>query len=354
MFDLSVIVPTHNRAAYLAPLLAGLAGQDYPAERWELVIVDDGSTDGTGEYLKAYEGPRPLNTRVVSQPQSGVATTRNNGANVAKGQGLLFLDDDMIPTPMLVATHAGVHLQDDRAVVIGHISVPSKGREPWVAWEDAQMERHYDALKSGRRIPGQRDVYTGNCSVSALLFKTVGGFDASLPRTEDVELGYRLRDAGATFYYRSEADSLHLGRHNYEGWLRNARLYGQMDVLLASKKGHVELHHEFVRWFHKRSRLIRGLVRLCSSVQALEAPTISVLRLVGNTTFRAGARNISSLCYSAINNLAYWLSLSDAMGRERFWSNIRKPQALGGEAMGERAPAYGLVNAKGYQASTES
>ena len=348
MFDISVIVPTHNRANYLAPLLASLARQQYPAERWELVIVDDGSTDGTREYLEAYPGPRPLNTRVVSQPQNGVATTRNNGATLALGRALLFIDDDMIPTSSLVAAHASVHLQDDRAVMIGHISLPTEGREPWVAWEDAQLVRHYDALKSGRRVPGPRDVYTGNCSVSAHLFKSVGGFDTSLLRTEDVELGYRLRDAGAKFYYRAEADSLHLGRHGFDGWLRNARLYGQMDVLLARDKGHVELQQEIVRWFQKRSRLNKSLVRICSAWPALEAPAISVLRLVGGSAYRAGAARASSLCYSAINNLAYWLSLINAVGRKHFWSSMQAGQSLSGGALSERALAYARANPNNY------
>src|SRR4051794_40643233 len=110
MIDLSVIVPTHNRQSFLPGLLASLAKQDYPAERWELVIIDDGSSDGTPEYLASYSGEKPRNMEVISQPQSAVATARNNAVRAAHGRAVLFLDDDMIASPSLVREHACIHL----------------------------------------------------------------------------------------------------------------------------------------------------------------------------------------------------------------------------------------------------
>ena len=77
----------------------GLAAQDYPGERWELVIIDDGSSDGTADFLNSYAGSKPTNMRVISQPQSGVATARNNASLAAEGRALLYLDDDMIASP---------------------------------------------------------------------------------------------------------------------------------------------------------------------------------------------------------------------------------------------------------------
>ncbi len=321
-FDLSVIVPTHNRTEYLPGLLASLASQSYPAERWELIIVDDGSSDGTDRFVEGYRGPRPRNMRVIRQPQSGVACARNNGARVAHGRGLLFLDDDMIAAPSLVNEHALVHRQDRTAVVIGHISVPAGGREAWVAWEDAQLMRHYDALKSGVRIPGPRDFYTGNVSVSRALFESVGGFRTDLPRTEDVELGYRLKAAGANFYYRTGADSLHLGRHTFDRWLRNAHIYGRVDVLLAWEAGHTELQQVIFRWFRNRHPLSRVLVRLCVRVPALERPAVSILHQLGTAAYRTRLRALSTGIYSAINNLAYWLGVAEGMGRTRFLAYI--------------------------------
>src|SRR3954452_1288029 len=252
MLDLSVIVPTHNRRDYLPRLLEGLARQDYPADHWELIIVSDGSTDDTMEFLRSGGGTRPANMTALTQANAGPGAARNHGASVAKGRALLFLDDDMIASPSLVGEHAKAHLEHADAVCIGHLTLPTGGREPWVAWEDAQMLRHFEALKSGRRVPGPRDFYSGNCSVSAPLFNRIGGYDATLKRTEDVELGYRLVDAGATFVYRPNADSLHLGSHDFKGWARLATIYGHSDVVLAWDKGHTELRREIFPWYHLR------------------------------------------------------------------------------------------------------
>ncbi len=321
--DLSVIVPTHNRLSFLPALIASLASQDYQPNLWELIIVVDGSSDGTLKYLDSVTEPTLPNLRVLSQPQSGVAATRNTGVKAARGRAVLFLDDDMIASPSLVREHAQVHLHDPEAVVVGHVSVPAEKRDPWVVWEDSQLERHFTALKKGTRIPGPRDFYTGNCSVSGELFQRIGGFNINLPRTEDVELGYRLADAGAHFFYRPEAHSLHLGLHPFASWLRNARLYGRCDVLLAWDKGHTHLQVELFRWYHLRNALNKALVQVCARWPTLEKLSISGAHLIGRALYKAGARRLSTTCYSAIYNLAYWLSVIESIGKERFWSEIR-------------------------------
>lgn len=343
MFDLSVIVPTYNRRAYLPPLLESLAAQNYPADKWELIIVSDGSTDDTLAFLESGDGPRPTNMRALQQENSGPGVARNYGVSVARGRGLLFLDDDMVASPGLVAEHARVHSEVPRAVCIGHLSMPEEGRDPWVAWEDAQMTRHFNALKTGGRVPGPRDFFSGNCSVSADLFREIGGYDATLKRTEDVELGYRLRAAGANFVYRAGADSLHLGKHNFAGWLRYARIYGHSDILLAWDKGHTELRKEIFGWFHLRQPLNRALVRLCSAVPFLQKPVINSLNLTGRITYRLGARKPSLACYSAIYNLAYWLSIVDTIGRRDFWTRVKREGGSGpnsGKAYAHTPEAY--------------
>src|SRR6476660_1387504 len=134
MLDLSIIVPTYNRRKFLPALLESLAAQDYPADGWELVIVDDGSPDDTVAYLRSGDGQRPANMVVVEQANSGPAVARNNGAKQASGRALLFLDDDMVASPSLVREHAAAHLEQPWSVVVGHVTLPTDGREPWVAW----------------------------------------------------------------------------------------------------------------------------------------------------------------------------------------------------------------------------
>jgi len=332
MPNISVIVPTHNRQAGLPALLAGLAAQDYPAAAWELIIVDDGSTDGTRAYLESGAGSRPQHTTYIYQAAQGAAGARNSGAHAATGPALLFLDDDMIATPELVREHTALQLAGDRAVVIGHLTVPTAGRSPWMAWEDAQMARHYAALDSGRRPAGPRDFFSGNCSVNAALFHAVGGYNTTLQRTEDVELGYRLAAAGARFHYSPAADSRHLGRHNFADWVNNARIYGRSDVRLAWEQGHTELRSEIFRWFYLRRRPTQYLVRLCAGAGWLELPLIGGLHLGGALAQRLGLRRPAQAAYSGIYNLAYWLALRDALGHDRFWAGIRAVRPLDGVA----------------------
>jgi GT2 family glycosyltransferase len=328
-YDLSVIVPTHNRQSFLPGLLASLAAQTHPADRWELILVVDGSTDGTREYLELGGGRRPPHMTCVFQAAQGAPAARNAGARKATGRGLLFLDDDMIAAPQLVAEHARYHRGAPDTVVIGHLSLPAAGRDAWTAWEDAQVARHYTLLDSGKRPPGPRDFFSGNCSVAAPLFNSVLGYNTRLQRTEDLELGYRLHGAGARFFYCAAADSLHLGTHSFDRWLRNARIYGESDVLLGWQHGHQELQTGIFQWFHQRNPLIRRLVRLCSARPPLEGPITTVLDQTGRLAHRLGARPVANAAYSAIYNLAYWLSLSQALGPQTFWREIDRPVRTG-------------------------
>ena len=92
-FDASVIVPTYNRIESLVDTLDSLAKQEYDASLFEVIVVDDGSSDGTQETLAKSDHPFLL--RVISQENQGSAVARNTGAQSASGRILIFLDDDM-------------------------------------------------------------------------------------------------------------------------------------------------------------------------------------------------------------------------------------------------------------------
>jgi glycosyltransferase involved in cell wall biosynthesis len=118
---LSVIVPTHNRRELLVQTLPKLFGQDFPSDEWELVIVDDGSTDGTGEFLKRLSPPCAM--RIVEQSNRGPAGARNAALKVARGDLVLFLDDDLLCEPQLLRKHAAAHNGGDARVVFGPVLI---------------------------------------------------------------------------------------------------------------------------------------------------------------------------------------------------------------------------------------
>src|SRR5712664_4095363 len=103
--QLSVIIPTYNRREILLKTLEGYKGQTASDEILELVVVDDGSTDGTGEAVAQSALSSRFPIRLLRQDNRGLATVRNLGIRSAKGELILFGDDDIIPTSALVAEH---------------------------------------------------------------------------------------------------------------------------------------------------------------------------------------------------------------------------------------------------------
>src|SRR5947207_2978022 len=119
--DLSVIIPTHNRAALLSECLRALEAQSAPRDAFEVLVLDDGSTDETRRMLEG----RPFDLRLRSyfRPHGGANAARNHGAAAAAGRLLLFLGDDMLAAPDLVAAHLGAHARcpEESTGVLGHI-----------------------------------------------------------------------------------------------------------------------------------------------------------------------------------------------------------------------------------------
>src|SRR4051794_3983148 len=99
----SVVVPTFNRRAGLERLLRALAIQTYPADLFEVVVVDDGSTDGTYAHLRRLV--LPFTSRYYRQRNQGPAAARNLGVHHARGRLLVFLDDDVAPVRSLLAEY---------------------------------------------------------------------------------------------------------------------------------------------------------------------------------------------------------------------------------------------------------
>jgi len=317
-FDISVIVPTHNRRDLLAGLLTSLAAQTLAADRWELIVVDDGSTDGTREMLEQVARGWPTSFTRLHRRHLHAATVRNAGAEPASGRVLLFLDDDMVATPELIAAHAQCHVGPQLAV-IGRIIAPPERRDPWTIWDDAQLATLAKSLQGGRRAPGPRDFYSGNCSIGAELFRSVGGFNQSTERAEDFDLGYRLTTAGARLVYCEAATSVHRGAHSFGNWVGNAAAFGKSEVEAAREFGHGS---DFCAWYRSRHPLNRILVRLCSWYPILEAPLVASLDRIGRLASASGATAASLAAYSAIYNLAYWQGLIGAFGPKGFWRDV--------------------------------
>lgn len=208
---ISVIVPTHERRARLDELLRALEAQvDTP--RFEVVLVDDGSRDGTSEWLHAWRGA--LDLRVLSQENRGPAAARNAGLRQARGALVAFLGDDTVPAPDWLAQHVARHRHagdDPRLAVIGYTTWHARVRR--TAFLDYINEQGpqfgYALIRAPDDVPFNF-LYTSNLSLPRALLERER-FDERFPHAawEDVEAAYRMRRHGLRLVYEPRARVAH-------------------------------------------------------------------------------------------------------------------------------------------------
>ncbi|MFO0590945.1 MAG: glycosyltransferase [Polyangiaceae bacterium] len=235
---ISVVIPTYERPERVARLVASLVGQTLPPSDFEVVIVDDGSRVDPRPQIEAVKRAFPLT--IERTPNRGAASARHRGVELARADIILFLDDDMIPAPALLEEHLRVHATTPRAVVIGALrsSRKVKSLPLFERFHARKLEELAAQLRAAGRHPRGNELYSGNLSLRRADYLAVGGFDASLSRSEDMELGVRLEQAGAQIRFSDEAFSEHDSDHtDLEGWLRMAFTYGVTDQRISRKHG---------------------------------------------------------------------------------------------------------------------
>lgn len=324
MLQLSVIVPTYNRLYRLKQVLTALEHQSYPHGLFEVVVVSDGSTDGTNEYLGSYRGP--LNLVVTIQENSGPAATRNLGIQRASGRLILFLDDDVVPTPQLIAEHIATHnASQEPLVVLGPMLTPSNFRmKPWVQWEQAMLVKQYQAMEQGTWEPTARQFYTGNTSLERRLLNATGGFDERFRRAEDVELAYRLVNEGVRFVFNGRAIGYHYAERSFRSWSETPYAYGRNDIIFTREKQQTWLlpaiKHEFRE---RRNPLIKLLVRLCLDRTTLSQGIMQALKHTATLSHHLGRQRLAQVAYSGIFNLRYYQGMADELGgRDHFFAEV--------------------------------
>jgi GT2 family glycosyltransferase len=143
----------------------------------------------------------PYRLQVSWQANAGQCAARNRGAAAAAGRVCLFLDDDVIAEPGLLAAHLAAQ-RGSGVVGLGRLVMDPPPEAGALGRAVAHMwNTHYDRLGQGRRPAAWRDCYSGNLSAPQAAFMQVGGFAEDLPAGFDIELGYRLAQHGLTCVY---------------------------------------------------------------------------------------------------------------------------------------------------------
>jgi GT2 family glycosyltransferase/peptidoglycan/xylan/chitin deacetylase (PgdA/CDA1 family) len=204
----SIVIPTHQRRDRVLRTVAALSEQG--REDFEVVVVVDGSTDGTADALRALSVPFPLT--VLEQSNRGAAAARNAGAAVARGEILLFLDDDMEADPSLLAEHDR-SLREGVDLVLGDLPLhPESPPNVLSAGVGSWARSRRDRLAADPDVIPLADLLTGQLSIARETFERIGGFDADFTRDglfggEDIDFGYRVLKAGCRVRFNPAAIS---------------------------------------------------------------------------------------------------------------------------------------------------
>jgi glycosyltransferase involved in cell wall biosynthesis len=260
--NVTVIIPTYNRADILAKTLEAYAAQLGEHRICEILVVDDGSTDHTRSAVeKASESCR--RTRYLRQSNLGLAAARNHGIREAAGDVLLFGDDDIIPSPRLAAEHVAWQdrYPEGNCGVLGHVDWwPDVRPTPFMKWEGLYGPQfNYGCFEHGQELSYEFG-YCCNWSVHASFLRDSGIFSERF-RTygyEDIELAYRLSKKGYRHFYNRDA----IGYHNKfetcaDALRRIDKLYRSWPEFAKTEAGRDFLE----KWRSTKSRSKRGLSR---------------------------------------------------------------------------------------------
>jgi GT2 family glycosyltransferase/peptidoglycan/xylan/chitin deacetylase (PgdA/CDA1 family) len=298
----SVVIPTYERRDTVCRSVAALDRQTFPD--FEVVVAVDGSRDGTAEALRDLRTSFPL--EVVEQPNQGRAAAVNAGAAAARGELILFLDDDMSADPALLAEHDRSH-REGADVVMGDLPLDLSSPSNLLSWGVGWWARaRCERLSAPGAEIGIADLLTGQMSISREAFAAVGRFDVSFTRDglfggEDLDLGYRLLKAGYSLVFNPRAISYQHYDVDPADYLKRAHEAGRSDWELVAK--HPELSERLQgspRFTTRRSRLL--LTPFLLAPAALSAP----LRAGAAAIVRSG-RNTARLrrLFFAVRTLEY-------------------------------------------------
>jgi len=332
--QISVVIPTYNRADQLRRCLDALATQSAPADAFEVIVVDDGSTDGTAELLDGYMGS--LSLRVERQPNSGQPAALNRGIDAAAGPYCLFLDDDIVATPTLVTEHIREQRSSDGALVLGALRLALESKGGLARYFATWWRDHYERLDDGTKAPDFWDCYSGNLSVPTRSLRDEGGFDATLERSFDVELAYRLAAGGLRIVYVPTA----IGEQRYAKGFKG--LVADFDRAGAAAASLYRRHPELARYAPLGDFSQGGSRALVARrmLLALRAP-IWPLSLLDPLL-----RGRSVRLYRFVQLYCFWRSLRRALRDRDTWRRLtRAPTILmyhGIARAGERPSRYVL------------
>lgn len=260
----SVVIPTHNRSNILQKTLEALVDQDQDPTGFEIIVVDDGSTDDTQQVVAKIALRCDIKLLYVYQEKKGAGAARNKGLMRANSNIVLFIDDDIIAAPTLVAEHIRFHC------LYPDVNIATLGQVLLAPGIRATPLNRGHAVNLWCSIEGEKEVgwrffFTGNISLKGeFLLRNNLSFDESLPCFQDIEIGYRCSKKGLKILYNPIAIGYHFHDLTFRASITKGETYGRTAADLHHR--YPELKTEFqdyliFSWRNPPSRLMRDLLR---------------------------------------------------------------------------------------------
>jgi GT2 family glycosyltransferase len=234
---LSVIIPTHNRRAQVQGCLQALALQLYPRDRFEVIVVDDGSANPPREIVASFSPA--LDVTLLAEPHGGPSTARNAGAARARGEFLAFTDDDCAPAPEWLQNIAA-RLSSSPTCLVGGHTINALTENIYSETSQALIDVIY--ARFNHNPANAQFLASNNMAMAGAQFHAVGGFDSSFHFAEDrnfcerwIRHGYRMTYAPeVVMYHRHHLSARSLWRQHFN-YGRGAFLFHQTNKNHGSK-----------------------------------------------------------------------------------------------------------------------
>jgi len=234
--NVSVVIPCLNEEANIEACLNSLVIQDYPPEKYEIIVIDGGSMDQTQNLVRNVQEQHP-NVRLLQGPQKGTSVGRNAGIKASRFDHVAFIDADCEAPPgwlkTLVNNYMATKKEDNQVIAVGGANIPPHGSHDFVKAIGIALDAYLGSFNSvqGRRF--QEPVNVPSLSTVNALYekekiREIGYFDESLgDQAEDADLNYRLTSSHYKLRFVSDSVVWHKMRSTPAKWLKNMFRYGK-------------------------------------------------------------------------------------------------------------------------------
>jgi glycosyltransferase involved in cell wall biosynthesis len=215
---ISVVIPVYNGASTLGMCLHSLAHQSLSRDVYEIIVVDDGSTDGSGDIA------REAGARVISQKNAGAPAARNAGIAAAQGEWIAFTDSDCVCARTWLASLLRAVQASSGAIGAAGKTIGYRSDTPAARFVD--LMGGLDAIRSLAH-PRFPFAPTGNVAYRRELLQALGGFDTRYATYDGCDLHTRmLRACNGAFVYEPRAVVMHAHRSTWRAYFRQQFFYG--------------------------------------------------------------------------------------------------------------------------------